>query len=76
MSMKLINTIKNNFRISDFITWYVIMAILLTVLEVKNNPDGVTFLGVLITLVTALIPAAIFSFFFRLITGWIVKLNE
>ena len=52
------------------------MAILLTVLEVKNNPDGVTFLGVLITLVTALIPAAIFSFFFRLITGWIVKLNE
>jgi len=74
--MKLINTIKSNFRVSDFMTWYVIMAILLVVLEVKNNPGGVTFLGVLITLVTALIPAAIFSFFFRLITGWIVKLNE
>lgn len=74
--MKLINTIKNNFRLSDFITWYVIMAILLIVLEVRNNPEGVTFLGVVITLITALIPAAIFSFFFRLITGWIVKLNE
>ncbi|MFD1989046.1 hypothetical protein ACFSGI_03590 [Paenibacillus nicotianae] len=74
--MKLVNTIKNNFRLSDFITWYVIMAILLIVLEVRNNPEGVTFLGVVITLITALIPAAIFSFFFRLITGWIVKLNE
>jgi hypothetical protein len=74
--MKLVNTIKNNFRVSDFIAWYVIMAILLIVLEVKNNTMGVTFLSILITLVTALIPAAIFSFFFRLITGWIVKLNE
>lgn len=74
--MKLVNTIKNNFRVSDFIAWYVIMAILLVVLDVKNNPTGVTFLSVLITLVMALIPAAIFSFFFRLITGWIVKLNE
>ncbi|MEW4371523.1 hypothetical protein [Paenibacillus kandeliae] len=70
------NWIKSNFRLSDFIGWYVIMAILLVVLEFRNNPDTVGFGSVVLTLVIALIPSAIFSFCFRMITGWIVKLNK
>lgn len=70
------NWIKSNFRKSDFIAWYIIMAILLVILEFRNNPDSVGVLSVLITLITAIIPAAIFSFCFRVITGWIVNLNK
>lgn len=70
------NWIKSNVRLSDFIGWYVIMAILLVVLEFRNNPGTVSVGSVVLTLVVALIPAAIFSFCFRMITGWIVKLNK
>ncbi|WP_411343602.1 hypothetical protein ACE3MZ_18600 [Paenibacillus sp. WLX1005] len=70
------NWIKSNVRLSDFIGWYVIMAILLVVLEFRNNPGTVSVGSVVLTLIVALIPAAIFSFCFRMITGWIVKLNK
>lgn len=70
------NWIKSNFRWSDFIGWYVIMAVLLVVLEFRNHPDTVGVGSVLITLITALVPAAIFSLCFRTITGWIVHLNK
>jgi len=70
------NWIKSNFRLSDFVGWYVIMAVLLVVLEFRNNPDTVGVGSILLTLVIAIVPSAIFSFCFRMITGWIVKLNQ
>ncbi|WP_017814161.1 MULTISPECIES: hypothetical protein [Paenibacillus] len=70
------NWIKSNFRKSDFIAWYVIMAILLVILEFRNHPGSVSALSIIITLITLIIPAAIFSFCFRMITGWIVNLNK